>query len=262
MVRRAGGWVPPLARLGYAAKGIVFMLVGWIALQAAMDAGSPQGSAGALASLTDERGGRVALLMIAAGLLCHVAWRAVQALIDPEHPGGIDARRVAMRAFYALSGVIYTSLALTAWRLSQGRPDGSGEGQTLWVRRLLEQPFGTWLVMAVGIGVMLYGLQQIHAAWTGNLDKRMTGSAHAHVSRGVRLVGRIGTAARGIVFLPIGWFVFGAGREYRAENAADTAEVLRMLGHGWLLMAVAAGLVAYGIYQLAKAVYRRIDAPA
>lgn len=260
-VREVAGWVPPLARLGYAAKGAVYILVGWIALRAAMESGSPEGTSGALAELTDERGGTVLLVLIAFGLACHVVWRLVQAFMDPEHRGDADAGRWAMRAFYALSALIYGSLAVTAWSLSRGDEAGSDDGQQVWIRTLLEQPLGTWLVMLAGIGVVLYGLHQLHAAWKGDIDRRMTGT-DARVSGGVRLLGRIGTAARGIVLLPIGWFVFTAGREYRADAAAGTEEVLRMLGHGWLLAVVAMGLVAYGLHQVAKAVYRRIEGPA
>ena len=259
-VREVAAWVPPLARLGYAAKGVVYLLVGWIALRAAIEAGSPEGASGALAELADERGGRIMLLLVAVGLLCHVVWRLVQALMDPEHRGDADAKRWTMRAFYALSAVIYGSLALTAWSLSRGEGAGSGDGQQVWIRTLLEQPLGTWLVMLAGIGVALYGLHQLYKSWQGDIDRRMTGT-DAKVSRGVRLVGRIGTAARGFVLLPIGWFVFTAGREYRADAAAGTEDVLRMLGHGWLLTVVAIGLMAYGVHQIAKAIYRRIEGP-
>lgn len=259
-VRQVAGWVPFLARLGYAAKGVVFILIGWIALRAGMEAGSPEGASGALASLADESGGRIMLVLIAVGLLCHVLWRFVQASMDPEHPGDHDAKRIGMRFFYALSGLIYLSLAYTAWQLSQARGSGSDDGQQVWIQRLLEQPFGTWLVMLAGIGVMLYGLHQLYKSWKGDINRRMTGS-DAQVSRGVRILGRVGTAARGVVLLPIGWFIFSAGREYRAEEAASTEEVLRMLGNGWLLMAVAIGLIAYGLHQIAKAIYRRIEQP-
>ncbi len=258
--REVAAWVPVLARLGYAAKGVVFVLIGWIALRAAMEVGSPEGASGALASLADENGGKIMLVLIAIGLLCHVAWRFVQALLDPEHHGNSDAKRVATRVFHALSGVIYLSLAFTAWQLSRGESTGSDDGQQVWIQMLLEQPFGTWLVMLAGLGVMLYGLHQLYKSWTGDINKRMTGT-DAHVSRGVRILGRVGTAARGAVFLPIGWFVFNAGRLYRADKAANTEEVLQMLGQGWLLMAVAIGLMAYGLHQIAKAVYRRIEQP-
>lgn len=260
---QVAGWVPPIARLGYAAKGVVYGLIGWIAIKAGLASGEAEGSTGALASLADEDGGRLMLVLIAIGLLAHVVWRVVQALLDPEHHGAEQhgKKRIGMRLFYALSAVIYASLAFTAWQLSRGGGQGSGEGHEVWVARLLEKPFGTWLVMLAGIGVMAYGLQQLYKAWRGDVNRHMGTTGNANASRGVTLVGRIGTAARGLVMLPIGWFVFNAGRHYRAAEAADTGEVLKMLDHGWLLAAVGIGLLAYGLHQVAKAIYRRIERP-
>lgn len=262
--REVAAWVPPLARLGYAAKGVVYGLVGGIAIRAALASGDAEGAPGALASLADDQGGRLMLLLIALGLLAHVLWRAVQALLDPEH-AKVDGKRIAMRLFYALSGVVYGSLAYTAWQLGRGQGNGngngSGNGQEVWVARLLEQPLGAWLVMIGGVGVMAYGAHQLFKAWRGDVNRRMAPPGQ-EVSRGVRLVGRIGTAARGVVLLPIGWFVFGAGRHYRASEASDTGEVLQMLEPGWLLAAVGIGLLAYGLHQVAKAMYRRIAPPS
>lgn len=257
---KVAAWVPPVARVGYAAKGVVYGLVGWIAVKAATASGGAKGTSEALASLTSKHGGQIMLLLIAVGLFAHVAWRVVQALLDPEHQhtGG---KRTAMRLFYGLSAVIYFSLAVTAWQLSQGHGGGSGNSQQIWVGKLLSKPFGTWLVMLTGIGVMAYGLQQLVKAARGDVNKRM-GASDATMSRGLRIVGRIGTAARGVVLLPIGWFVFQAGRQYHAATAADTGQVLQMLGHHGLLAAVGLGLMAYGLHQLGKAVYRRIERPA
>ncbi|MFP7722705.1 DUF1206 domain-containing protein [Lysobacter sp. A3-1-A15] len=257
-LNEVASWVPPVARIGYAAKGIVYGLVGGIAVKAGLAAGGPSGTQESLASLTDEQGGRIMLMAIAVGLLCHVAWRFVQALLDPEHVDS-GAKRVAMRLFYALSGVIYASLAVTAWQLSRGEGAG-GDGQQVWVARLLDQPMGAWLVMAAGLGVAGYGIHQLVKAAKGDVNKRM-GASGGHTSRGLTLVGRIGTAARGLVLLPVGWFTFRAGRLYSAEAAADTGEVLHMLGGGTLLALVGLGLLAYGVHQFAKAIYRRIEQP-
>ena len=106
-----------------------------------------------------------------------------------------------------------------------------------------------------------YGIHQLIKAAKGDVNKRM-GASGASTYRGLTLVGRIGTAARGLVLLPIGWFTFRAGRLYSAEETADTGEVLQMLGGGTVLTLVGVGLVAYGLHQVAKAIYRRIDSPA
>jgi hypothetical protein len=259
--RHVAGWVPPLARLGYAAKGIVYGIVGVIAVRAAMAGGGPRGSTEALATLADEPGGKLALLLIALGLLGHVVWRLVQATMDPEHPGRSDGKRIGMRLFYAVSGVIYGALAWTAWRLSRGYGGGGEDGQEIWISKLLAQPFGTWLVMLAGLGVVGYGVHQLVKAWKGDVNRKMEG-ADAATGGWARTIGRIGTGARGLVLLPIGWFVFRAGRHYNASEAVDTGEVLRMLERGWLLAAVGLGLLAYGVHQVLKAFHRRIGRPA
>ncbi len=252
-------WVPPVARVGYAAKGVVYALVGGIAIKAARDPGGPQGRTEALASLTDESGGQMLLLSIAIGLVGFVVWRLVQAALDPEHRT-VDGKRIAVRILYLVSAVVYGSLAYTAWQLGrgQGSRGSSGDGKEVWISRLLEQPFGTWLVMIAGLGVIAYGVYQVIKAVRGDIDRRV--QAHgSHAQRWIRIVGRVGTAGRGLVMLPIGWFVFQAGRAYNAQASADTGEVLKMIEHTWLLVAVGVGLLAYGLYQIAKAVYRRFE---
>lgn len=257
--RDVAGWVPPLARLGYAAKGVVYLLVGWIAIKAAVASGQAEGTTGALRALVDEDGGRWMLLLMAFGLMAHVVWRVVQALMDPEHPGERTApKRLAMRAFYGLSAVAYGSLALTAWQLSCGRDEGEG-GQSTWIGWLLDKPLGTWLVMAAGLGVIGYGVHQLVKALRGDVNKRIA-AGDARTQDGLRTLGRVGTAARGLVLLPLGWLVFNAGRQYQADSV-QMEDVLKMLGNGWLLGAMGVGLAAYGAHQVGKALYRRIDRP-
>ncbi|MDQ2989734.1 MAG: DUF1206 domain-containing protein [Pseudomonadota bacterium] len=254
--RKVASWVPPLARLGYAAKGVVYLLVGWIAIKAALASGTPQGSTGALASLTHDKGGHLMLMLIAVGLLAHVIWRLVQALLDPENDGS-NAKGVAKRVGHLLSGLIYLSLAWTAWQLGHSGKSGSGQGQQVWVSHVMDKPMGTWMVMLAGIGLAIYGVRQIYKAWKNKADTRMSSAGPQ-----IRMFGRFGRAARGFVMIAVGWFLFNAGHHHRADQAAGTQEVLRMLGHGWLLALVGFGLFAYGIYQGAKAIYRRIDRPA
>jgi hypothetical protein len=254
--RQVASWVPPLARLGYAAKGIVYLLVGWIAIKAALASGTPEGSTGALASLTHDKGGHLMLMAIAIGLLAHVIWRFVQALLDPENDGR-DAKGGAKRAGHLVSGLLYLSLAWTAWQLGHSGKAGSDKGQQVWVSHLMDKPMGTWLVMLAGAGLTIFGVLQIYKAWQNKLGSRMSGAGSQ-----IQMFGRIGTAARGFVMIAVGWFLFSAGHHHSADQAAGTKQVLNMLGHGWLLVLVGFGLFAYGIYQGAKAMYRRIDKPA
>lgn len=250
------GWVPPLARLGYAAKGVVYVIIGFLAFRAATAAGSPEGAIGALASLTDETGGRLLLTLVGLGLLAFAVWRFVQAVFDPEHAGH-DAKDIARRAFYGLSGAIHVSLAWTAFQLARGQGAGDdGDGQRLWVGRLLDMPAGRWLVMAAGLAVIGYGLHQLVKAWRADVRRHMTRN-----DRWIVALGRLGIGARGLVLMPIGWFVFNAGRFYDPQAAGGTDQALQMLDRGGLLAFVGIGLVAYGLHQFAKAAWRRIDRP-
>ena len=258
--REVAAWVPPLARFGYAAKGLVYALVGGIAIKAGLAAGGAEGTTQALATLAGSRGGRAVLVAIALGLLAHVLWRLVQSLLDPEHPEG-GPKRLWMRGFYLVSAAVYASIATTAWQLGHGDRAADGQAHETWVARLLHQPLGTWLVMAAGLAVLGYGIHQLVKAGRGDVNRHMQ-PPNGETRRGLSVLGRIGTGARGLVLLPIGWFVFNAGRQYRAAEAADTGEVLRMLEHDPLVAAVGVGLLAYGLHQVAKAVFRRIEPPA
>lgn len=259
-VHKVAGWVPPLARLGYAAKGVVYLIVGWLAFKAATAAGDPAGASEALASLRDEGGGTLALYLIAVGLAAHVIWRLVQAALDPEHSHA-DTKRLGVRLFYLLSAAIYGALALTAWQLARGSGgSGGGDAHQIWIQKVLALPLGVWLVAAAGIGVIGYGLHQVWKGLQGDVAKRFgIGDPTRH--RAVVLLGRIGTVARGVVLLPIGWFLFQAGRHYNAAEASSTEGALQLLKSGGLLTAIGIGLLAYGLFQIVKAVYRRVDRP-
>jgi hypothetical protein len=250
-------WVGPMARVGYAAKGVVYLLVGYIAARAALAAGSPTGGAGALREALGA-GGPWLVLAIGIGLLAHVAWRAVQALLDPENPR--DGFRAGTRLFHLVSGLVYGSLALSAFRLWQGRRDAGDDNEAHFAALLMAQPFGRWLVGLVGLVIVGYGIHQFVQAWRGDVARHLgIGDADRH--RVVVAIGRFGTAARGVVFGLIGCFFIDAARRFDPNQAGGMDDALRWLGHGWLLAVVAFGLVAYGVFQLAKARYRVIDSP-
>ena len=252
--RAALAWVAPLARLGYAAKGVVYLLVGYIAARAAVVAGSPTGGTGALREALTT-GGPWLVLLIGAGLLAHVAWRAVQALLDPENPR--PGLRLCVRLFHFASGLVYGSLAISALRLWQGRRDAAHSDEENFAAMLMAQPFGRWLVGLVGLAIIAYGIHQFVVAWRGDVERHLgIGDADRH--RIVVAIGRFGTAARGMVLWVIGSFFIDAARRFDPSQAGGTEEALRWLGHGWLLALMALGLAAYGLFQLAKARYRVI----
>jgi hypothetical protein len=255
------------ARVGYAARGIVYMLVGGLAVMAAFGTGGETGgSKNALASLIDEPFGQTLLAIIALGLLAFAIWREAAALSDADNRG-TSAKGLAIRGAHVISGVIYLGLAIYAAGLAFGWATGGGgqggEGAQGWSAWLLAKPFGRWLLGLVGLGVAGAGIAFLGRAWKGDVTKHLRYSPH---QRGwVVPLGRAGFAARGIVFLIIGGFLVVAAWQAQSSEARGLGGALRTVQeqpYGWILLAlVAAGLFAFGVFGLVQAVYRRIDAP-
>ncbi len=265
----AAPWVRRLARAGYAAKGVVYVLVGGLALAAAVGSrGQAEGTEGALASVVGAPFGRALLWAIALGLAGHVVWRLVQGGIDPEGRG-TDAKGLAQRAGLAFSGVLYGGLALEAARLAQGTGGAGGEGAAHWTGQVLALPFGRLAVGLAGIGVAGYGVYQGVKAVRSDVCKRLDLSALGTAGRErVAWLGRAGLLARGVVFVVIGAFLLAAAWQEQAAEARGLDGALRSLEGGpagpAVLAAVAVGLAAYGAFQLAQARYRtiRVDSRA
>lgn len=262
--RQASPAVQGLARLGYAAKGLVYLIIGFIAAQAAFSRGEQvKGSEGALSTILEQPFGRVLLGIVALGLAGYVLWRVVQALLDPEHKGG-GVKGIGARIGYGISAFVYAGLTLEAVRMLRGSGGGGqGSGAQHWSAVVMDKPFGRIAVGLAGLGIAAYGLYEIYRAFKSNLAKRLDleGSPVATRQRVVGL-GKAGMTARGVVFCIIGWLVITAALRYdpsRAQGLQGALVTLREAAYGrYLLGLVALGLIAYGIFQLVKARYRII----
>jgi hypothetical protein len=257
-------WIERLARLGYAAKGAVYIVAGALAVMTAAGVGGELTDArGALRSIARQPYGRTMLAVVACGLAAYVVWRWVQSITDADGKGR-SFKGLALRAAYFMSGTIYAGLALAAARIVFGADEPAGESATRsWTARLMAMPFGDWLVTMAGLSVIGFGLYQILKGYKAKFVKRLKLS---EIDGGARdwavLAGRVGYAARGIVFLVIGVFLIQAALHHNPGEAQGLDGALQALARQsfgpYLLGAVAAGLVAYGIFALVEARYRRI----
>lgn len=265
--REAASWIERLARFGYAAKGAVYALVGFMAVHAALDSyNRADSSRGALWVILTQPLGRWLLAAVALGLFGYVIWRLVAAVLDPEHTG-TDAKGLAKRAGYLISGVLYGTLGWQAVRMVTGKAASAGNGGNTraedWTALVMAQPLGVWLIGLVGAGVIGFGIYELRKAYTADLSDRLNLSDMSDAVRTwtVRLA-RFGLAARGVVFGLIGAFLARAALLYNPDEAAGLGEALRTLERQpygpWLLAAVGAGMVAYGLFEVVKARYRRI----
>jgi hypothetical protein len=243
-----------LTRIGFAARGLTYILIGWLALRL----GQTTGAADALATLDSGGGGRLVLILAAAGLFAYGAWRLLEAALDLEGAGD-DAKGTAIRAGHGLSGAAHLFLGFTALELALGAAAGSGDGETARAATswLLTLPAGGLLVHLIAALLILAGAFQIVEAVKLSFLKQLEPGAAA--KEWVKWVGRLGYLARGAVFVLVGLSFWRAGSE-GAGAAGGTGEALGSLS-GTAQGAVAAGLVLFGLFSLVQAAYRRITDP-
>ena len=255
-----------LARAGYLAEGVVYLIVGLLALQAAAGAGGAvTGPEGALLTILRQPLGRVLLGFTAVGLSGYAIWRLFCAAVDPERRSD-GLKRLFVRIGYAGSGVAHGALALEAAYLAlRNGGGGGGDRAEGWTAEVLQASFGPWLVGAVAVGIGIYGIAQIMRGLGPKVEERLQlGELPPDQRRLVVRVGRVGTVARGVVFGIIGYLLLRAALEHDPQEAGGLADALHTLQrqpHAPILLgAVAVGLAAYGAYQLVKARYRVIAA--
>jgi hypothetical protein len=255
-----------LARVGYAARGFVYLLVGIFAFGSAFWGGgsSENSSSGALSETLSLPFGRVLVGLIAIGLLGHLLWRLAQGLLNADDKDD-DLQGFASRAGHLISAGANLFLMLTAARLALGNGGGGGGGNgeesaSAW---LLSQPFGPFLLGIVGAGVVVAGAVQIWYGLGGGFRKRLR--LPSAQESWLDKICRVGLSARGLVIIIIGGFVVYAAWTASPEQAGGVAEALDYvygLPFGrWLYGAMALGLIAFGAYGLIQARYRIIQAP-
>jgi hypothetical protein len=254
-------WIEWLARVGYTAKGILYITIGYLAAQAGLGRGGRvTDTGGALRTVQHASLGQPLLLVIAAGLLGYAAWRLVESVTDPERRGtGLKA--VLLRVGFAARGIFHAGLGITALRVALGEGGRSGNQAPQWTARAFQLPAGELLVSLAAAWVAGYGVYQFYRAWSPRMRKHLSLSElSSELQRWVLGVSRFGIAARGVVFALIGFFLIRAALRHDPSEAGGVAQSLRTLEHTgrWPFLVVALGLIAYGVYELVNARYRNI----
>jgi hypothetical protein len=251
-----------LARVGHATRGLVYLLVGVLAMASALSERVPPNLAGAFSVIERLPGGWLLLLAIALGLCAFGSWRAMQALLDLRGFGW-QAKGLLRRTALLVEASAYAGLGFLAIVMSLGQGAGFGEEFTVtWTGRILDWPLGHWMIAAIGVGAIGVGCGQLLRA------RRMAFEdidAGAGTMTAIRLVGRLGLAAKGVVFGAIGVLLLTAA--YRTEAAAAggmraaLAALAGMRLGSWVLLAVSVGLTLHGAFGLTKAWYHKPVTP-
>lgn len=267
-----GPTMTKLARLGYACKGVVYVVVGFLALLLATGhRSSAPDQNGALKAIYNsplgEGFGRILMVIITIGLFAFALWSLIQALFDTEGKGR-DAKGILGRVGYAAVAVSYGFLGVVAYQIAiTGSPGASSRSSTSttqnWTALLLKQPAGVLLVILSGIIVLCIAAYMFHRAYHATFRKYLNlASLRPQLQKTVVRVGRLGNAAIGVVFTIVGLFLIIAAVQHNPKEAKglDSAlvELLKQPLGPWLLGLVALGLIAYGVYSFVEARYRRL----
>jgi hypothetical protein len=265
---QVGPWIVLLARTGYAAKGVTYVLMGGLAMLAAFSyaVGRTAGSTGATLSLLDQPWGWAVVTLIAVGFLGYAVWCFVLAIADPERRGR-TWRGLRSRLANLAKAVVHVGLAAVAVGALVGVVHSSAQRDPIeqWTARLMSLPAGMWLTAVAGACVLWAGGFQLHRSWRPRRldDQLRIWHLRDGVGRTVVLLGRAGVAARGLIFLLMGAFLLAAAYHADPSQAKGVGRALRFIQDQWegryLLALVSLGLVAYGLFQFVLARYRRVE---
>lgn len=245
-----------LGQVGYAAQGLVWIVVGWLALTAARGAGGTETatSSHALQSLGDAPGGVALLVVLAIGLACYGVWQLVEAAVG--HRSREGHQRTAKRLGSAGKAVFAFVLTATAVALATGG-NASGGGEEEGASLLLGLPGGRIILALIGVLVLGIGCYWVYSGATAKFREKL----REDVPDAAVVAGRVGHLAKGAAFVVLGGLVILAAVRVSPEEAGGTASafgtILDFPFGPVLLGAVAVGLIAFGLYQIAAARYLR-----
>ncbi|MFE3857862.1 DUF1206 domain-containing protein [Streptomyces griseorubiginosus] len=265
--RRAarGSAVEWAARVGFTARGVIYLLVGVLALQIAFGDGKRQADrGGALAAVADKPFGSVILWALGIGLVGMALWRLSEVVFGSVGPDGRKVTKRLMSAgrflFYAFVAYSVLSFAVGSGSGGSGSSDKQSKDITA---RALEWPGGQWLVGAAGVGVAVAGVWIAGRALLRSFhDKLKLSEMGPRVRKLVDVTGVGGGVARGVVFAAAGAFAVRAAVDYEPKKAKGLDDTLRSFADTplgpWLLVLIAVGLVLFGVFSFAMARWRKV----
>jgi hypothetical protein len=257
-------WLEFLERAGYVIRGVLYVVMGVLALGLALGiGGSATDQSGSLRLLAGGPAGSALLLAVVLGLGAYSIWGFVRAVFDPLRRGR-DAPGIAERLGFAWSGIAYAGIVLFALRLLAGTSQaGAHDGTQSTIARVLTFPAGPWIAIAIGIVSIGVGLGQfveaLRAAFKKDLKRFEMNKVEKQIVDGL---GRFGMISRGITFSLVGWFVLQGGLHRDPTQVHGFAGAFVFLldqPYGHLLLGlVAVGFIALGLHSFACARWIRL----
>jgi hypothetical protein len=250
-----------LARMGLAARGVMYVLIGVIAVQIAVEGSRQQADrTGAVRLVAKTPFGSAILWLLVVGFAGMTLWRLSEAVWGSVGPGGRDA---AKRLGNLVRAVFYGAVTygLLKYALGVGQPSSSDQQSRDLTAAALKHQDGRVIVAIAGAAIVCAGLYVMYQAYQRKFLKNLRmGSASPRTRKVVTRLGQIGGIARGLVFGTVGVFLIIAAKDANARQAKGIDSALRALAHTplgpWLLVVVAIGLVIFGVYSWCEARWR------
>jgi len=249
-----------LSRAGFVARGLIYGIIGILAIKLALGAGGKTtNQQGALETIARQPFGKVLLILVAIGLAGYALWRLLRALLG-HGPEDSDSTFERVAAF--ASGIVYAGLCAIAVEILLGSGGSSGNANET-TAGVFGWPAGTWLVGIAGAVLVGVGLYQGYRGLSKDfLKDSKTEQMSPQVRRWIEWIGTFGHLARMVVFCLVGAFLINAAIDYNPNKAVGLDGALAKIADAsygpFLLGIVAAGLIAFGVYSLTDARYRRI----
>ncbi len=253
-----------LTRLGYGVRGLIYFVIGLLALQLVIGQGgklaSPQA---AIAAIGNQPAGRILLWVVLIGLISYALWGVVRAVLDPLHKGR-DLKGVMARIGFLVSALGYSILIPTTYSYITGSSTGSSASQShSIISTIMAMPWGRWAIGLIGVIVIVVGFYHIYQGIKANFDRQFQVYALTHDEAKLATnIARFGTASRGIVFAMIGGLIILAAYQANPNQPigmdAALATLLKLPYGIWLLGIIAVGLIAFGFYSMLSAVWFRL----
>jgi hypothetical protein len=253
-----------MTRVGLVARGLLYLLIGWLALQVAFGHGGREADRkGALQAVADKPGGVVVLCLMTAGFFALALWQYSEALYGRPIP---DGDKPVKRLGSAFRGVIYTAGFAGMLTYVFGHSGKSSDQQSkTFTARAMAEPGGRWLVLAIAVGFLIWGgIVLVNAARRAFLDELKTAGMSRTVRRAVQPLGMAGNGARGLIGAAVGVFLGHAAMTFQPGKAQGLDGTLREFAAtpagGWGLAAVAVGLLTFGLYSFCEVRWRKVEA--
>jgi hypothetical protein len=272
-IQRGGGEVKQAAanpqlelleRLGYAVRGALYAVMGFLALRIAF--AQPGGKAtdlsGSLVWLIGNPLGKLVLIVLIIGLIAYSIWGFVRAIYDPLHRGR-DAKGITARIGFVSSALSYLAIAFFAFTILAGNGATTHDSTQKTISTLLANPAGGLITEVLGVIAIVIGIGQFVEAYRATFARDLKSGEMSQSERELAIgLGRFGMAARGVTFLVIGWFLIQAGIHHDPHEAHGFGGAFLFLlaqPYGrWLLGIVALGFIALGLHSFACARWVRL----